>query len=225
MERLFAARTFGVERYYTDETFAEIETISDLHEVIPRLCYPRVQAHDFTLTPPFPIEDQGNLLLWSNGGHIQIIELLEDEDLILRPEEREKSKEFSLQQQADFIARSKQVVAESGDFYTVFRDLEYWNAITPFLTYYVPHLQQAVKRWVKLDPDHYHYESQLAQLQQTAKYQRTVGLNQFKITKNQKLDQQLVTTYIDTIEELSWYLAEMVIDSGKIPEFLESKDD
>ena len=223
METLTLVPTFDVDQYYDNDIFEEgITTVEDLHEVVPRLCFPKFETQDFTSLVIHQAEDHGNLILWKEENrYIKIIELMEDDDLVLRPDKRDKTKEFGLFQAAAFIEPIRQIVGETGAFYTVFRDRSYWLYISNFLNFYVPHLQDTIRNRFRI-ANNRREESEIAKIQQVLHYQRTTCMGKANLNNLPNLDRNLIINYIDTIDELCWLLIEIILDinTDGLPDYL-----
>ena len=209
-------KTFPVDSYYDDEVFEEIEDLEELHDILPRLCFPAFQSEDFFNLPIIEAEDHGNLILWWQADGIQVIDIM-GADTNLRPQQEDYAKTFGLFQAAKLLQPVRQTVGETGAFYTVFTDLRYWSQVSKLLEVYVPQIQAALKKRFKLDPEHPNFEADLKNLTQVLNYQRTTNIGKLDLIG---LDRNLVLKYLDDIDELCWYLAEMLVEHNELPDYL-----
>lgn len=230
MFELTAVHLFEVSWHWNQEILDEIETMEELHDSIPPLCLPKYVVKDFTKLHRYKAEDHGQLIVIPPGqnpdsfGPTQIIELLEDEDLVLRPEQHDSLKGFGFVQSCSYMASFGQTVAETGDFWALFRpDLPYgdWETMGEFLNSYIPKVQAAIRNRYRINSDQPQAQSQITRIESGLKFTRR---NQWKAAVGgQVFDDDMLEqfeTFIDTIDELAWYVADMAQTEGKLPEYL-----
>ena len=233
MRPIMLVKTFDVETFYDDQALDEIETNTEMNDILPPLCFPKFVVETFTNLPIIQAEDHGNYILWKEDGQpINMIQLLDEGDEL---EDRSELKSLMLVQAADFIEPLDYRVAETGAFYTVFQDMKQWILAAYFLNNYCIALRDYVRARFRVNENAADAERQIKQVDQTLWMRRTNAVREAFRAAEQQLSVKLGTfeiedpgqqfsDYCGTFDDLCRFLAETAVEYKHLPEYLDGTD-